>query len=110
MRKAIGLSITNLSLGGIEARTGNTPEPDRTFGASDFYGAVSYSHPLSGSMSLGVTGKLIRQKIDTFQAYTFAADLGFLYSRGRIQAGATLANVGLVIIGGQKQIRRYSKL
>jgi len=93
-RKAFGVSATRLSVGGIEARTGNTPEPDRTFGSSDFYAAVSYAQPLNGKMSLGVTGKFIRQNIDTFTASTFAADLGFMYRRGRIQAGAALANVG----------------
>lgn len=94
VRKAIGVSATHLSVGGLEARTGNTPEPDRNFDASDFYAAVSYAHPVNGRMGLGLTGKFIRQQIDTYQASTFAADLGFLYRLGRYQLGATLANLG----------------
>lgn len=94
LRKALGISAAHLSIGGLEARAGNTPEPDRAFEASDFYTAVSYAHPLSGRMGLGLTGKFIRQQIDAYQASTFAADLGFLYRQGRYQLGATLANLG----------------
>jgi len=94
VRKALGFSAAHLSIDGIEGRTGNSREPDRSFGASDFYGAVSYSHPLNRMVSLGLTGKFIRQEIDAFQATTFAADLGFLMQRGRFQAGMALANIG----------------
>ena len=93
-RKAVGFSLSYLSLGGIEARTGNTAQPEGTFGASDFYGAASYSHPLGETLTLGVTGKFIQQKIGADSASTYAADIGVLQRLGRFQVGATLTNLG----------------
>lgn len=97
-RPAWGVSAAYLSLEGIEGRSGNTAQPDRLFGASDFYSALSYAHPLNRSrdraFSLGVTGKVIQQKIDTRQATAYALDVGLLKQWGRWQAGATLSNLG----------------
>jgi hypothetical protein len=93
-RKAVGLSLSSLSMGGIEARTGDTAQPDGSFGASDFYGAASYSQPLGESLTLGVTGKLIQQKIGSASASTYAADVGVLQRLGRFRVGAALTNLG----------------
>lgn len=88
------MSLTYLSLGGIEARSGDTAQPEGSFGASDFYGAVSYSHPLGDSLTVGVTGKFIQEKIGSEQAGTYAADIGVMQALGRYSVGAALTNVG----------------
>lgn len=93
-RKALGLSLTYLNLGGIEARTGDTAQAEGTFGANDFYGAASYSQPLGEGLSLGVTGKFIQQRIGSNSASTYAADLGVLQRLGRFQLGAAVTNLG----------------
>jgi len=95
---ALGVSAAYLSLDGIEARTGNTAQADRVFGASDFSAGFSYAHPLSrrpGTVSsLGVTAKFIQQKIDDRQANAYAADVGFFQRFRRFQAGMVVTNMG----------------
>jgi len=96
-RHALALSAAYLSLNGIEARTGNTTAPDRVFGASDFVGAVSYARPLSAggrATRLGITGKVIRQSIDTHTASAYAMDIGVMDRLGSFQWGLVLANLG----------------
>lgn len=93
-RKAFGVSLSYLSLNGIEARSGNTAKPDGTFGASDFYGAASYSQPLSENLTVGVTGKILQQNIGSDRAAGYAADLGVLQRLGRFRLGAALVNLG----------------
>jgi len=95
---AWGVSGAYLSLDDMEGRSGNTAQSERTFGASDMVGAISYSHPfirLPGRIStLGITGKFIQQRIDDRQASSYAADIGVLQTFGRLRCGLVLANVG----------------
>lgn len=95
---ALGVSGAFLHLDGIEARTGNTAQPDRTFGASDMSAAVSYAHPLSRrgrfSSTFGVSAKLIQQRIDSRKASAYAFDFGVTQQVGPVRLGAALANVG----------------
>jgi len=97
-RPALGVSVAYLNLNGIEARTGNTASPDRTFGASDFYAAFSFSRPVSRregfSSNIGITAKLIQQKIDNRKAESYAMDLGLLQQIGSYRLGLALTNVG----------------
>lgn len=93
-RKAFGVSLSYLSLNGIEARSGNTAQPDGTFGASDFYGAASYSQPLNEDLTVGVTGKILQQNIGSDHATGYAADVGVLQRLGRFRLGAALVDLG----------------
>lgn len=93
-RKAFGVSLSYLSLNGIEARSGNTALPDGTFGASDFVGAASYSQPLNEALTAGVTGKILQQNIGSDRATGYAADFGVLQRLGRFRLGAALVNLG----------------
>jgi hypothetical protein len=92
--RALGFSAAHLAVTGIEARSGNTARPDSTFGASDFYGALSYAHPLNASASLGLTGKLVQQRIGSRKTSFYAGDVGVLQTFGRFRLGAAAANLG----------------
>jgi len=72
----LGLSIYNLSISDIERRTGDSPQPVGTFGAGDYSYNLSYAHRLDARLSLGATGKLIHQTLDTYSSTAFALDAG----------------------------------
>jgi hypothetical protein len=94
---ALGVSGAFLHLDGIEGRSGNTAQPDRTFGASDASAALSYAHPLRGgrfASTLGVSAKALQQRIDDRKASSYAFDFGVTQQVGAFRLGAALANVG----------------
>ena len=93
-RRAIGASFSYLSFSGIEARSGNTAQPDGTFGASDLFGTISYAHSLSESLSVGASAKFIQQRLGVYHAEGYAADLGVIQRFGRWRWGAVVANLG----------------
>lgn len=109
----IGLGISYLTLGDIEARTGDTEQPTGTFGADDICVTFSYARKEMFSASLpgldlGANLKLIKQKIDDETAQTAAVDLGALY---RTQIEPLTIAVNIQNIGqGQKFIKERDPL
>ena len=95
VKRPFGVSMTYLSLGKIEQRTTETATPDSTGGASDLDLGVSYARKFAG-VSVGVTGKLIREAILNYSATAFGLDVGVLkhFENQPISFGATLTNVG----------------
>ena len=95
LRRPLGVSITHLTLDGIERRTSETAQPEGHFGASDLALAVSYGRRWEGT-GLGVTTKLVRQQIGEYSATAYAVDLGALrrLERWPVSLGAGLANLG----------------
>lgn len=95
VRRPFGLSLTHLSLGGIEARTAETAEPESTFGASSLSLGASYGRKV-GPIGLGATAKFIRETIGTSAATTVALDLGVLhrFERRPVSVGLGVANLG----------------
>ncbi len=56
---------------------------------------LSYGQTLTDKLALGITGKMIRAKIDDVSASAYAADLAGLYKMNeKVQLGASLVNVG----------------
>lgn len=78
-RNAVAAGIYYLSVGDIERRTSDSTEPIGTFGASDGAYGLTYAHAFDRQLSVGLTGKYIAQSIDSYNARSFAADLGALY-------------------------------
>ncbi|MFZ2410348.1 MAG: PorV/PorQ family protein, partial [Candidatus Methanoperedens sp.] len=66
------------------------------FTTSDLAAGLTYSNQLTEQLSIGITGKYIREKIDTFVAEGHAIDLGLLYKPGykNIAIGITAKNLG----------------
>jgi hypothetical protein len=86
-------SLTYVNYGNIEGY-----DQDGAFtenlSAYDLVGGLSIGYPLSDALSLGVTGKIINEKLDTYSATGFAADLGLKYDFGKVAVAAALTNVG----------------
>ncbi|MEK7744173.1 MAG: PorV/PorQ family protein, partial [Elusimicrobiota bacterium] len=95
LRRPLGVSVTHLTLDGIERRTSETAQPEGHFGASDLALAVSYGRRWEGT-GRGVTTKLVRQQIGEYSATAYAVDLGALrrLERWPVSLGAGLANLG----------------
>lgn len=95
VKRPWGLSLTHLSLGGIEQRTSETAAPEAIVGASGLSLGLSYGRKVNG-VGLGVTGKFIRETIAQYSASAFALDLGALYRfEGRpVSLGLDVANLG----------------
>jgi hypothetical protein len=95
VRRPYGVSMTYLSLGGIEERSSETAAPDSVGGASDMDLGVSYARKV-GPVGLGVTGKYIRETILNYSASAYAFDAGVLYRSEEhpYSFGFDLANVG----------------
>lgn len=98
VNRPFGVSLTHLSLGGIEQRTTETAAPEATVGASGLALGVSYGRKVSG-VGVGVTGKFIRETIANYSASAFALDLGALYrfENRPISLGLDVANMGTPI-------------
>jgi hypothetical protein len=67
------------------------------FSAHDDVLSLAYAFNLGRSLSLGIVGKRIHQKIDEFSASTFAVDFGLLYEISVLEGlrfGAVVQNIG----------------
>ncbi|MBI5598043.1 MAG: PorV/PorQ family protein [Elusimicrobia bacterium] len=98
-KHAIGAAIYNLSISDIERHTADTRSPTGSFGAGDYSYNLSYAYRLSPRLSLGVTGKLIHETIDSYSASAFATDFGGLFTLpsvwGRpVWLSAVVKNIG----------------
>ena len=80
MKRPFGMSMTYLSVGDIEGRTAETPEPENTFTASDFALGASYGRMIPDTgIGIGVTARFIRQVIGNNSAQAVSGDFGALY-------------------------------
>jgi len=92
-RGVLGVSFLG-AFSDIEARSGQSDEPDRTFTASSFALGLSYGHELANGVSVGGTVKFINQDFDTEDSTGFAGDAGVLLAGERFSAGGSLQNLG----------------
>ena len=79
-KHALAAAVFNLSVADIERRSADTRSPIGSFSAGDYAYDISYAYHVSPRLSLGVTGKLIHETIDSYSASAYAADLGALYT------------------------------
>lgn len=93
--RPFGLSVTRLSLGGIEARTAETAQPDATLGASDLAVAATAARQILG-VGFGASARFVREAIGSNSASAYAVDLGALkrFEGTPLSVGAGVANVG----------------
>jgi len=90
---AAALSVTYVNYGTIEGYdlSGN---PTGDIAAYDWVGGVSLGFSVTESVSLGLTGKIVNQRLDDLSASAFAADFGIRYSVDLFTIAATVVNLG----------------
>jgi hypothetical protein len=98
-RHALSLGIYQLAVSDIQRFTGDTDQATGTFGASDGDYTLSYSYALDRHLSIGATGKLIAQSLDTYKSTAYAMDAGLLYrlnptERRPVSVSAVIKNLG----------------
>jgi hypothetical protein len=96
-RHAVGLSLYNLSIQGLERRVGDTDIPTGTFAASDNAYGLSYAYRPSRELGFGATAKFVRSKIDVVGTNAVAFDLGVqrrVHWGRAIDLAAVVRNVG----------------
>ncbi|TBR18780.1 PorV/PorQ family protein [bacterium] len=96
VNSAWGAAIYNLSIADIERRSADTRSPTGNFTAGDYSYNVSYARLLTPRLSLGITGKLIQQNIDSYSASAYAADFGAQYTVPNVLRGRPLWLSGVV--------------
>ena len=95
----VGLSIKSLSFGNIEITTEDAPDgTGQTFSPSYLTIGLTYSRSLTDRISVGVTTKLISERIDRVSASGFAFDAGIQYSGfaniSGLSIGVAVKNLG----------------
>lgn len=92
---ALGLSINYGTVGDIERRTGPTPEPEGYFDLNDLVAGFSFARAFGPATSVGVTVKLVYEKIDVYSSTGFAVDFGFQHHlSSQLAVGASFSNLG----------------
>jgi hypothetical protein len=92
---ALGASILYNSVGDIERRTQATSEPLAYFDAQDIVAAISGGFFIAPELSIGLTAKVIYEKIDVNSSTAYALDAGGYYEfLPSIHVGFSVANVG----------------
>jgi len=90
-------------------RTDANGEVDGTFSGSDILFAAGYAMKVKEDLQAGGTAKLIYEKIETYSAIGFAADLGLKWKleRSKTEIGLMIQNLGLqastFVDGGDKE-------
>lgn len=92
-RGAIALNLYSVNYGSFDtysaadAKTGS-------FDASSLAGALTFSSMINDNLRWGVTGKIIKESIESESATGMAGDIGFLYTMGQTKFGVTAQNFG----------------
>ncbi len=92
-RVGLGFAITYVNYGKIDGYD-DAGVSTGDISAYDMAGGVSVGYAVSDRMTIGVTGKVITQKLATYSAVGFAGDFGFKYSAGRVVLAGAVSNVG----------------
>ncbi len=99
VKRGLGASIQYLGTGDI-AKTDVTPGGvivDNGESFSSYYASynLAYGQTLGEKLAVGMTGKMIRAKIDDVSASAYAADLGGMYKASdKLNLAATVTNIG----------------
>ncbi|MFZ4592308.1 MAG: PorV/PorQ family protein, partial [Ignavibacteria bacterium] len=89
----IGLGLLKTTVSDIEVR--NTPgAPIDKFNADNFSGGISLSYEVYQNLSVGVTGKLIYEKLYIDESSGFGMDFGANYIYKNLSVAAVINNVG----------------
>ena len=92
----VGVHVLYTEVGGIEHRVGPSPTPLGTFSTYEMICGVSYAGVLKEGVSVGLTLKMLYEKIFVDEAWGVAADLGILWRLGEegVRLGGVVQNAG----------------
>lgn len=92
---ALGLSVNSTTVSDIEVRTRPGPA-DGVFTARNYSLGLSYARVFSENLRVGITGKLLYEKILVDEASGLGLDIGVQYDPpiGNLSIGAAIANLG----------------
>jgi len=92
---AIGASVLYNSVGDIERRESATTEPLSLFDAQEVAAGITAGFFISPDFSIGLTGKIIYEKIDVASGTAFALDIGGYYEFiSDLHIGLSVTNLG----------------
>jgi hypothetical protein len=92
---ALGFSINYGAVGDIERRSGSSDDPEGYFDLNDLVAGVTLAHLVGGNIMLGLTSKIVYEKIDFYSATGFAFDFGLQYHpMPELVMGVSFANLG----------------
>ncbi len=91
---ALSWTLAGTSFGALEEIRENGESTGRSFTPYTFAFGTSYGRSL-GDWSVGATGWLLTQSIDDYRSTAVAADLGVVWSSGRLSAGGALRHLGV---------------
>ncbi len=92
---AIGASVLYNTVGDIERREGPSSEPLSLFDAQDLIASLTAGFYIAPEFSVGLTGKVIYERIDVSSATAFALDMGGYYKfLSNVHVGIAVSNLG----------------
>ena len=89
----IGVGLLKTTISDIEVRN-NPGAPLEKFNADNFSGGISLSYEVYKNLAVGITGKLLYEKIYIDEASGFGMDFGANYIYNNFSFAAVLSNVG----------------
>lgn len=93
--RALGFGWMGLQVGNIEARSGNSPEPDYLFSDAENAFFLSFAQQLAGGLYMGSTLKLLSSRLANRSATGTGFDFSLLASPGQhLRVGLAVLNIG----------------
>ena len=90
-----GVSLNFRHIGDLEQRQTPSSQPLGTFSENEAAVSVGFAYAVTPSLSAGVSGKILYQKLEAYDKFGTAADLGVLYRvNKRFKLGASILNIG----------------
>lgn len=94
-KSALGLSFNFNHIGDLEARQSPSSQPLGLFSENEAALSGTFANRFTPKLSAGLTGKVLYQKLDVYDNFGTAADLGLLFIPSeQIKVGASLLNLG----------------
>ncbi|MGH8003297.1 MAG: PorV/PorQ family protein [Limisphaerales bacterium] len=90
-----GVSLNFRHIGDLELRQTPSSQPLGTFSEDEAAISVGFAYAATPSLSVGVSGKLLYQKLEAYDNFGTGADFGLLYRMNqRLAFGASVLNAG----------------
>ena len=91
----LGASLNFNHTGDLEARVGPSTQPLGTFSENEAALSGSGAYQITPKLAAGITAKVLYQKLDVYDNFGAAFDLGAVYEiQQKIRAGASVLNAG----------------